>query len=116
MTRKEIEVMDPQQRLALEVVYECLQSSGTTDWKGKDVGVFFGIYGEVVYCPSYFLPATADRYIRIGPICRQRTPISLGCTALLDTETLWLPTEFLTSLASRDPRKCYNFGAYDPLR
>ncbi|KFZ17505.1 hypothetical protein V502_04560 [Pseudogymnoascus sp. VKM F-4520 (FW-2644)] len=46
MTRKEIEVMDPQQRLALEVVYECLQSSGTTDWKGKDIGVFFGIYGE----------------------------------------------------------------------
>ena len=48
MTRKEIEVMDPQQRLALEVVYECLQSSGTTDWKGKDIGVFFGIYGEVL--------------------------------------------------------------------
>ena len=47
MTRKEIEVMDPQQRLALEVVYECLQSSGTTDWKGKDIGVFFGIFGEV---------------------------------------------------------------------
>ncbi|XPS74002.1 hypothetical protein M3J09_006130 [Ascochyta lentis] len=46
MTRKEIEVMDPQQRLALEVVYECLQSSGTTNWKGKDIGVFFGIYGE----------------------------------------------------------------------
>jgi acyl transferase domain-containing protein len=48
MTRKEIEVMDPQQRLALEVVYECLQSSGTTNWKGKDIGVFFGIYGEVM--------------------------------------------------------------------
>lgn len=39
--------MDPQQRLALEVVYECLQSSGTTNWKGKNIGVFFGIYGEV---------------------------------------------------------------------
>jgi len=48
MTRKEIEVMDPQQRLALKVVYEYLQSSGTTDWKGKDIGVFFGIHGEVL--------------------------------------------------------------------
>lgn len=55
MTRKEIEVMDPQQRLALEVVYECLQSSGTTDWKGKNIGVFFGIYGEVLAHWFHFL-------------------------------------------------------------
>lgn len=47
MTRKEIEEMDPQQRLALEVVYECFQNSGTTKWKGKNIGSYFGIFGEV---------------------------------------------------------------------
>jgi hypothetical protein len=47
MTRQELEDMDPQQRLALEVVYECLQSSGTTKWKGKNIGTYFGSYGEV---------------------------------------------------------------------
>jgi len=46
MTRSETEQMDPQQRLALEVVYECLQNSGTTDWKGKSIGSYFGIFGE----------------------------------------------------------------------
>lgn len=47
MTRKDIEETDPQQRLALEVVYECLQSSGTTKWRGKNIGTYFGIFGEV---------------------------------------------------------------------
>jgi hypothetical protein len=47
MTRKEIEEMDPQQRLALEVVYECLQNSGTTKFKNKNIGCYFGIFGEV---------------------------------------------------------------------
>ena len=47
MTAKEIAEMDPQQRLALEVVYECLQNSGTTKWIGKKIGTYFGIFGEV---------------------------------------------------------------------
>lgn len=47
MTRQEVEEMDPQQRLALEVVYECLQNSGTTKWRGKNIGTYFGIFGEV---------------------------------------------------------------------
>jgi acyl transferase domain-containing protein len=53
MTAKEISEMDPQQRLALEVVYECLQNSGTTKWQGKNIGTYFGIYGEVsIVTPS----------------------------------------------------------------
>jgi len=47
MTAREIVEMDPQQRLALEVVYECLQNSGTTKWRGKNIGTYFGIFGEV---------------------------------------------------------------------
>ncbi|KAF2195930.1 hypothetical protein K469DRAFT_545317 [Zopfia rhizophila CBS 207.26] len=46
MTRQEIGEMDPQQRLALEVVYEALQNSGTTKWSGKKIGTYFGIFGE----------------------------------------------------------------------
>ena len=47
MTAAEIKDMDPQQRLALEVVYEALQNSGTTDYEGKSIGTYFGIFGEV---------------------------------------------------------------------
>lgn len=47
MSQKETEEMDPQQRLALEVVYECLQNSGTTNFKNKKIGAYFGIFGEV---------------------------------------------------------------------
>ncbi|KAI9657994.1 MAG: Type I Iterative PKS [Bathelium mastoideum] len=46
MTKTEASEMDPQQRLALEVVFECLQSSGTTQWHGKNIGTYFGIFGE----------------------------------------------------------------------
>lgn len=47
MSRKEVEVVDPQQRLALEVAYECLQNSGAKGWRGSDTGVYFGTFGEV---------------------------------------------------------------------
>jgi acyl transferase domain-containing protein len=47
MHRKEIEELDPQQRLALEVTYECLQNSGSTKYKGKRIGAYFGVFGEV---------------------------------------------------------------------
>ena len=51
MTAAEIKDMDPQQRLALEVVYECLQNSGTTNYEGKKIGTYFGIFGEVSILP-----------------------------------------------------------------
>ncbi|KKK20861.1 hypothetical protein AOCH_003972, partial [Aspergillus ochraceoroseus] len=46
MSRKEIGLMDPQQRLMLEVAFEALENSGTTDYKGKDIGCFVGTFGE----------------------------------------------------------------------
>jgi acyl transferase domain-containing protein len=49
ITGKEIGEIDPQQRLALEVVYECLQNSGTTKWHGRNIGTYFGTFGEVGY-------------------------------------------------------------------
>lgn len=47
MTARELAELDPQQRLALEVAYEALQSSGTTKWQGTAIGCYVGIFGEV---------------------------------------------------------------------
>lgn len=44
MTKQEVEVMDPQQRLMLEVVYECLQNAGQKNWKGRNIGCYLGTF------------------------------------------------------------------------
>lgn len=46
MTREEMAALDPQQRLALEVVYEALQSAGEciSDLRGRNVGVYSGTF------------------------------------------------------------------------
>lgn len=38
--------MDPQQRQLLEVLWECLESAGETNWRGKNIGCYVGVYGE----------------------------------------------------------------------
>jgi len=47
MTKKEVEILDPQQRLALEVVYETFQNAGQkpSDLKGRKVGVYACNFG-----------------------------------------------------------------------
>lgn len=37
---------DPQQILLSEVVWECMESGGQVDWRGKDIGCFIGTFGE----------------------------------------------------------------------
>ncbi|RFU77059.1 polyketide synthase [Trichoderma arundinaceum] len=46
MTKLEMEGLDPQQRLTLEVVYECLQNAGQNpqELRGKRIGVFMGSF------------------------------------------------------------------------
>ncbi|KAL2869449.1 reducing polyketide synthase sphB [Aspergillus lucknowensis] len=46
MPPKELELLDPQQRLIMEVIYECLESSGTSAYSGKDIGCYVGVLGE----------------------------------------------------------------------
>lgn len=46
MSKQEAEFMDPQQRLLLEVVHETLESSGTVNWRGRDIGVYIGVMGD----------------------------------------------------------------------
>ncbi|KAK1708309.1 beta-ketoacyl synthase [Colletotrichum lupini] len=45
-TKQEAELMDPRQRLFLEVAYEALENLGSTRWRGYDVGVYVGTMGE----------------------------------------------------------------------
>lgn len=47
MTKREVEILDPQQRIALEVVYETLQSAGqkSSDLNGRKVGVYACNFG-----------------------------------------------------------------------
>lgn len=46
MNKKELETVDPQQRLALEVVYECLSNAGEKpqELRGRRIGVFGGSF------------------------------------------------------------------------
>ncbi|KAL4961866.1 type I polyketide synthase [Aspergillus stella-maris] len=46
MSPKELALLDPQQRLMMEVVYECLESSGAATYRGKDIGLYVGAFGE----------------------------------------------------------------------
>ncbi|GJP94927.1 polyketide synthase [Aspergillus niger] len=46
MGRKEVDDIDPQQRMLLEVVYECMQSSGQVGWRGSKIGCYVGVWGE----------------------------------------------------------------------
>lgn len=46
MSRREIERLDPQHRILLEVVRECLESAGETSWRGSQTGCFVGTFGQ----------------------------------------------------------------------
>ncbi|RAL03554.1 KR-domain-containing protein [Aspergillus ibericus CBS 121593] len=53
--------MGPQQRLLLELVWECLESAGETNWEGRDIGCFLGVFGEDWLGLSHRDPETIDR-------------------------------------------------------
>lgn len=46
MTKQEAEMMDPQQRLILEVVYECLENAGAKNWRGENIGCYLGTFAD----------------------------------------------------------------------
>ncbi|KFZ17687.1 hypothetical protein V501_01603 [Pseudogymnoascus sp. VKM F-4519 (FW-2642)] len=45
MSKAEVESLDPQQRMLLEVVWECMESSGQVGWRGTNIGCFVGVWG-----------------------------------------------------------------------
>ena len=46
MTKSEVEKLDPQQRMLLEIVRECLESAGKISWRGDRIGCYVGSFGE----------------------------------------------------------------------
>ncbi|KAI9037690.1 type I polyketide synthase [Aspergillus affinis] len=46
MSQAEVARVDPQQRLLLEVMHEALENSGETDWRGTDIAVYAGSFGQ----------------------------------------------------------------------
>ncbi|KAE8381596.1 polyketide synthase [Aspergillus bertholletiae] len=46
MSFHEASQSDPQQLLLMEVVWECMESAGQVDWRGKEIGCFVGSFGE----------------------------------------------------------------------
>ena len=46
MTKAEIDRLDPQQRMLLEVVWECMENAGQVRWRGKNIGCYVGAFGE----------------------------------------------------------------------
>lgn len=49
MTRGEAENLDPQQRILLEVSRECLYDAGEVGWKGTNISVYVGTFGNDWY-------------------------------------------------------------------
>ncbi|GLA23998.1 type I Iterative Polyketide synthase (PKS) [Aspergillus niger] len=66
ITDYEAERMDPQQRQLLEVVWECLESAGETNWKGKNIGCYVGVYGEDWLDLASKDPQATSRYHVLG--------------------------------------------------
>ena len=53
MSKAEVERLDPQQRMLLEVVWECMENAGQTGWRGTNTGVFVGTWGDVGFFGPY---------------------------------------------------------------
>ncbi|PYI00201.1 hypothetical protein BO71DRAFT_455104 [Aspergillus ellipticus CBS 707.79] len=45
-SRREAAKLDPQQRQMLELVWECMENGGQTEWKGTNIGCYVGSFGE----------------------------------------------------------------------
>ncbi|KAM4058844.1 acyl transferase domain-containing protein [Hirsutella rhossiliensis] len=56
------ERMDPQQRQLLEVTWECIESAGETDARGRAVGCYVGVFGEDWLDLDSKDPQATDRY------------------------------------------------------
>ncbi|RYP11136.1 hypothetical protein DL765_007885 [Monosporascus sp. GIB2] len=46
MSQAEVARVDPQQRLLLEVMHEALENAGEVDWRGSDIAVYAGSFGQ----------------------------------------------------------------------
>jgi len=61
LTMTELEKTDPQQRMLLEVVRECLEDAGEVEYRGKAVGCYVGTFGD-----DWLLMAAKDSAMQEG--------------------------------------------------
>ncbi|KAF7113795.1 hypothetical protein CNMCM5793_004850 [Aspergillus hiratsukae] len=54
--------LDPQQRMLLEIVWECMENGGQTEWRGSDIGCYVGVFGEDWLDLCSRDPQAIDRY------------------------------------------------------
>jgi acyl transferase domain-containing protein len=62
MPRSEIERVDPQHRMLLEVSREALDDAGEINWRGQNIGVYAGSYGQDWYDVSVHDSQKYSRY------------------------------------------------------
>ncbi|KAL4904000.1 thiolase-like protein [Aspergillus multicolor] len=60
------ERMHPQQRLLMEIVWECFESAGKTDWHRGNIGCFVGSFGEDWLDLAAKDTENSDRYRAVG--------------------------------------------------
>lgn len=58
--------LDPQQRMLLEVTWECMENGGQTGWRGKNIGCYVGVFGEDWLDVKIRDPQDHDRYRVVG--------------------------------------------------
>ncbi|UKZ55581.1 Type I Iterative PKS [Trichoderma virens] len=46
MSKAEVEKLDPQHKLLLEVIWECMENGGQKNWRGRNIGCYVGVFGE----------------------------------------------------------------------
>jgi acyl transferase domain-containing protein len=46
VSRKEAEQLDPAQRILMEVVQECFENAGETNWQGRNIGCYVGSFAD----------------------------------------------------------------------
>lgn len=58
--------LDPQQRMLLEVIWECMENGGQVGWRGKNIGCYVGVFGEDWLDVKIRDPQDHDRYRVVG--------------------------------------------------
>ncbi|RAK77710.1 polyketide synthase [Aspergillus fijiensis CBS 313.89] len=66
MSKIDASKLDPQQRILLEVVWECMENAGQTDWQGTNIGCYVGNFGEDLLDLASKDTLAIDRYRVMG--------------------------------------------------
>lgn len=66
LSKVEAAKLDPQQRMLLEITWECMENGGQVGWRGKNIGCYVGVFGEDWLDLKIRDPQDHDRYRVVG--------------------------------------------------